>query len=59
MPNAFGSSLVCNASNVISGDVSRYLFADTVHPTPYGYFLLAQLAANSLVAAGWMLPPAL
>ena len=59
VPNAFGSSLVCNASNVISGDVSRYLFADTVHPTPYGYFLLAQLAANSLVAAGWMLPPAL
>jgi outer membrane lipase/esterase len=34
-PNALGgSSLVCNASNVIAGDVSRYQYADGVHPTP-------------------------
>ena len=59
VPNAFGSSLVCNASNVISGDVSHYLFADTVHPTPYGNALLAQLVAENLVVAGWMLPSAL
>ena len=58
-PNAFSSSLVCNATNVIAGDVSRYLFADTVHPTPYGHLLLARLIANNLVAAGWMLPSAL
>ena len=53
-PNVLGSSLVCNASNVIAGDVSHYLFADTVHPTPYGYKLLAQLTAKSLVLAGWL-----
>ncbi len=53
-PNVLGSSLVCNASNVNSGDVSKYLFADSVHPTPYGYQLLAQLVAKELAAAGWL-----
>ncbi len=53
-PNALGSSLVCNSSNVNTGDVSHYLFADTVHPTPYGYKLLAQLVTKSLVLAGWL-----
>jgi len=53
-PNALGSSLVCNSTNVNAGDVSRYLFADSVHPTPYGYKLLAQLVTKSLVQAGWL-----
>lgn len=53
-PNALGSSLVCNASNLIAGDTSHYLFADSVHPTPYGYKLLAQLVTRSMVLAGWL-----
>lgn len=53
-PNALGSSLVCNSSNLITGDTSHYLFADTVHPTPYGYKLLAQLVTKSMVIAGWL-----
>ena len=53
-PNALGSSLVCNATNLNTGDVSHYLFADSVHPTPYGYKLLAQLVAKSLILAGWL-----
>jgi phospholipase/lecithinase/hemolysin len=36
-----GSSLGCSANTVISGDASRYLYADGVHPTPYGHKLLA------------------
>lgn len=52
-PNALGSSLVCNSKNLVAGDVSTYLFADSVHPTPYGYKLLAQLVTKSLVLAGW------
>jgi outer membrane lipase/esterase len=36
-----GSSLGCSANTVISGDTSRYLYADGVHPTPYGHKLLA------------------
>lgn len=54
-PNMLGSSLVCNtATNVIVGDVSKYLFADTVHPTPYGYKLLADLVNKNLTQAGWL-----
>jgi len=49
-----GTSLVCNADNLKSGDVSKYLFADSVHPTPYGYKLLADLVTTNLRQAGWL-----
>lgn len=52
--NPLKSSLVCSANNLVSGDVSAYLFADTVHPTPYGYKLLSQEAAKHLAIAGWL-----
>ena len=51
---ADGSSLVCNANNLNAGDTSRYLFADNVHPTPYGHKLLAQYVTKALVIAGWL-----
>ena len=53
-PSAPGTSLVCNASNVIKADVSRYYFADDVHPTPYGHQLLSQFAAIQMAKAGWL-----
>jgi outer membrane lipase/esterase len=49
-----GASLTCNPTNVIDGDISRYGFADDVHPTPYGHQLLAQFTAKVLAAAGWL-----
>lgn len=50
-----GASLACTTSNVLDNtDVSHYLFADNVHPTPFGYQLFAQLITNKLVAAGWL-----
>lgn len=52
--NPTGSSLFCNPSNVIAGDTSRYLFADGVHPTPYGHKLFAQFVTKELVLAGWL-----
>ena len=52
--NPMASSLVCNTKNLVPGDSSRYLFADGVHPTPYGHKLLAQYAAKALVTAGWL-----
>lgn len=52
--NPLASSLACNSSNLVAGDTSRYLFADGVHPTPYGHKLLAQYTAQALVAAGWL-----
>lgn len=52
-PNALGSSLVCNVNNLIPGDVSRYLYADTVHPTPYGYKLFADVFIANLKRVAW------
>lgn len=52
--NPLESSLACNSKNLVPGDSSRYLFADGVHPTPYGHKLLAQYASKALVAAGWL-----
>ena len=49
-----GVSLACNPSNVIAGDISRYGFADDVHPAPYGHQLLGQFASKALATAGWL-----
>jgi phospholipase/lecithinase/hemolysin len=49
-----GSSLGCTAASTIAVDTSRFLFADSVHPTPYGYQLLAQFVAMQMVTAGWL-----
>jgi len=48
-----GSSLACTAASTIPGDTSHYQYADTVHPTPYGYQLLAKYVTLKLLAAGW------
>lgn len=49
-----GSSLTCTAASTIAGDTSTYLFADSVHLTPYGYQLLAQYVAVQIAKAGWL-----
>jgi outer membrane lipase/esterase len=46
-------SLTCTTATTITGDVSRYLFADSVHPTPYGHRLLRDLALQALQKANW------
>jgi phospholipase/lecithinase/hemolysin len=48
----YDSSLVCNTRTVVAGDVSKFQFADDVHPTPYGYKLLAQFVADRMAKAG-------
>jgi phospholipase/lecithinase/hemolysin len=49
-----GSSLVCNSTNLIAGDTSHYLYADSVHPTPFAHQLLAQFVAVQMAKAGWL-----
>ncbi len=49
-----GSSLVCKASNVITGDVSHFMFADDVHPTPFEYSLIAKYVAEQMIIKGWL-----
>ncbi len=47
-------SLGCSAATLVAGDVSHYQFADTVHPTPFGYQLLAEYVATQMAIAGWL-----
>jgi outer membrane lipase/esterase len=51
--NPLGSSLVCNANNLIAGDTSKYYFADSVHPSPFGYSLFAQYISSEMGKRGW------
>ena len=55
-PNALdGNSLACTVANVYPGvDASHVLFADTVHPTPYGHWLIARQVAAVMAARGWL-----
>ena len=50
-----GSSLVCNANNLNAGvsAIDHYLFADTVHPTPYGHLLFATYVLQAMTNKGW------
>lgn len=48
------TSLLCSAATTISGDTSKYLFADGVHPTPYGHELFGKLVIDALSAKGWL-----
>ena len=44
----------CTVNTLLPGDKSRYAFADSVHPTPYGQKLMAQLMSKELTLAGWL-----
>ncbi len=52
---ASGSSLACNASNLNIGvlPTDHYLFADKVHPTPYGHLLFATYVLQAMTNKGW------
>lgn len=52
----FGTtSLFCTGATTLPGvDVSTYIFADDVHPAPYGHTLIAKKVADSMVAKGWL-----
>lgn len=48
------SSIGCSSKTLASGDISHYLYADDVHPTPYGYSLVARYVAEQMVIKGWL-----
>ncbi len=48
-----GSSLACNSSNLAVGVSATNLFADSVHPTPYGHALFATYVLQEMVNKGW------
>jgi len=49
------SGLICTEATTAATavDTSRYFYADTVHPTPYGHALLANLVHQQMYARGW------
>lgn len=49
-----GYSLTCTTASTVPGDVSHYLYADSVHPTPFGYDLLARFVSLGMARAGWL-----
>ncbi len=54
-PNPLASSLVCNALNLNTGvlPTDHYLFADNVHPTPYGHSLFSLYVLQAMTNKGW------
>lgn len=48
------SSLLCSPATLVSGDTSKHLFADGVHPTPLGHELFSKTVVDALKAAGWL-----
>lgn len=50
------SSLTCNDATLLSGDTSRYAYADNMHPTPYGHKLLSLYVFEQLLLRGWLAP---
>lgn len=49
------TSLTCTPATLTPGvDAATSQFADGVHPTPYGYKLLAQLVTGELAKKGWL-----
>lgn len=51
---ASGTSLLCSTDTLTTGADDYYLFADRVHPTPYGYLLLARLVSRDMIIRGWL-----
>jgi outer membrane lipase/esterase len=52
------NSLIAPPADTVTADdptgVMFYLYADTVHPTPFGYRLLAEYASLQMVIKGWL-----
>lgn len=47
-------SLLCTGQTLIAGDVSHYMFADDVLPTPYENTLIAKYVAREMIIKGWL-----
>ncbi|MGJ9417201.1 SGNH/GDSL hydrolase family protein [Massilia sp. CMS3.1] len=48
------SSLTCTKSTLSGPDVSHYMFADDIHPTPYEYWLVARYVLSDMAKKGWL-----
>lgn len=47
-------SLLCTGKTLVAGDVSRFMFADDMLPTPYENTLIAKYVAQQMIVKGWL-----
>jgi phospholipase/lecithinase/hemolysin len=52
LPNS-GSSLFCTSATLNPGVDAHYLYADGVHPTPYGHALFSLYVLQAMTNKGW------
>lgn len=48
------TSLVCTVDSLVADATETWQYADEVHPSPYGYKLLAQLVTAEMSKKGWL-----
>jgi phospholipase/lecithinase/hemolysin len=48
------SSITCSSKTLSGPDVSHYMFADGVHPTPYENWLVARYVLKDMAVKGWL-----
>jgi len=48
------SSLTCTIKTTSGPDVSHYMFADDIHPTPYEYWLVTRYVLKDMAVKGWL-----
>ncbi|MBD8532739.1 MULTISPECIES: SGNH/GDSL hydrolase family protein [unclassified Massilia] len=48
------SSLTCTSKTLSGPDVSHYMFADDIHPTPYEYWLVTRYVLKDMAVKGWL-----
>ncbi|MGZ4892376.1 MAG: SGNH/GDSL hydrolase family protein, partial [Halobacteriota archaeon] len=55
-PNAMdGNALFCNVFNTWPGvDVSHFMYADWIYPTPYAHWLIARWVQGVMLGRGWL-----
>ena len=48
------SSLTCTSKTLSAPDVSHYMFADDIHPTPFVYGLMTRYVLKEMAIKGWL-----
>lgn len=48
------TSLLCTTRTLVAGDTAHFMYADTIHPTPYEYWLIARYILKDMAVKGWL-----
>jgi outer membrane lipase/esterase len=48
------TSLLCTTRTLVAGDTAHFMYADSIHPTPYKYWLIARYILKDMAVKGWL-----